>query len=264
MGTVPDIQDAPDARPAPPFRGEIRFEHVDLAYDPERGIITDLNLTIPAGSKVALVGSSGAGKSTIAGLLLRLYEPQRGRITIDGHDLADLTMESVRRQIAVVLQDSVLFRGSIRDNIALGDPNASAEAIEAAARLANAHDFISALPAGYDTPVGERGSTLSGGERQRIAIARAALRDAPIVVLDEPTTGLDGPSRATVLDAIAGLTADRTVVHITHDLAAVASFDMIFHLEDGTVAENGTHGQLLHQGGSYAAAFSQQPSVPPP
>lgn len=261
LRTIPDVRDRPGARPAPAFQGEIRFEDVDLAYDLDREVISDLTLTIPARAKVALVGSSGAGKSSLVGLLLRLYEPVRGRITIDGHDLADLTLESVRRQIAVVLQDSVLFRASIRDNIAFGDPAASPEAIEQAARLANAHDFIVDLPSGYDTVIGERGATVSGGERQRIAIARAALRDAPIVILDEPTTGLDGSSRATVLEALGRLMEGRTVVHITHDLEAVTAADVIFYLEGGRISETGTHSELVNRGGSYAKAFSVQGSA---
>jgi ATP-binding cassette subfamily B protein len=204
------------------------------------------------------VGSSGIGKSTLVSLLLRLYDPTKGRVLIDGRDIRDYTLASLRPQISVVLQDTLLFVASARENIAYGAPESTPEAVEAVARLANAHEFIQALPKGYDTVLGERGLTLSGGQRQRIAIARAAIRQAPILVLDEPTTGLDGENERTVLDALKRLAAGRTTFTISHDLHLAARADQIFYLEGGRVRETGTHAELMAASGSYAALYRQQ------
>jgi ATP-binding cassette subfamily B protein len=234
----PDIQDRSWARPAPAFLGDVRFEGVELSYVPGHPVLKGLDLWVRPGERVAVVGASGAGKSTLVSLLTRLRDPDAGRVLVDGHDLADLTLESVRRQVSIVLQDSVLFAGTVRDNIAFGRPDATDEDIEAAARLAGAHDFVLALPDGYDTVVGERGSTLSGGQKQRIAIARAAIRDAAIVVLDEALTGLDQDTEREVVQALARLTERRTTFVITHDLDAATDADRIVWLEGGVVVDD--------------------------
>ncbi|HMR66125.1 MAG TPA: ABC transporter ATP-binding protein, partial [Anaerolineae bacterium] len=258
----PAIRNRPDAKVAPPFKGAVRLEHISFAYRPGQPVLKYLNLAVEPGEQVALVGPSGSGKSTLASLLLRLYDPTGGRVTIDGTDIRRFTLESLRSQIGIVLQDSVLFGVSIRDNIAYGNLEASDEAIKAAARLANAHDFIEALPDGYDTILGERGATLSGGQRQRIAIARAAVRQAPIIILDEATTGLDGGNEQDVLQALARLTKGRTTFIITHDLPTIEQADQILYLEDGAVVEQGTHAELLRLGGRYANTYHTQAAQP--
>ncbi|MFM1770294.1 MAG: hypothetical protein RJA22_2823 [Verrucomicrobiota bacterium] len=252
---VPDVRDQPNAVPAPPLLGHVRFEGVAFRYQPDREVLQQIDLEVPAGSHVALVGQSGSGKSTLVSLLLRLYEPQAGRITIDGHDIRGFTLESLRAQVSVVLQDNLLFSGSVRDNIACVAPGATDAQIEAVARLANAHDFIAALPQGYDTLVGERGVSLSHGQRQRIAIARAAIRQAPILILDEPTTGLDKRSERAVLDALEKVYAGRTTFLISHDLRHAATADLILVLDHGTLAERGSHQALLQLNGRYAALW---------
>jgi ATP-binding cassette subfamily B protein len=208
------------------------------------------------------VGPSGIGKSTLVNLLLRFYDPSEGRVLIDGHDVREFTLASLRAQISVVLQDTVLFAATVRDNIGYGAPGLSIEAIEEAARLANADEFIRTLPQGYDTVLGERGVTLSGGQRQRIAIARAALRRAPILVLDEPTTGLDDDNERVVLEALDDLTEGRTAFFITHDLQLAARADLIFYLEEGRVVERGSHAELIEAGGRYALLYAQQVGLP--
>lgn len=258
LDTRPEIRDRPGARPAPPFRGVVRFERVSLAYEPGQEVLRSLDFEVPAGWTVGVVGPSGAGKSSLVGLLLRLYDPDRGAVLIDGTDIRRYTVLSLRVQIGIVLQESVLFATSLRENIAMGKPEASDEEVEAAARLANAHDFILDLPEGYDTEVGERGATLSGGERQRIAIARAAIRDAPLILLDEPATGLDRENEREVLAALARLARGRTTFHIAHDLRTVEEADLILYLEEGRVMEAGTHDRLLWEGGRYAATHELQ------
>jgi len=236
----------------------VRFEGVGFAYDPGHAALEAIDCTVEPGQHVALVGPSGSGKSTLVSLILRLYDPTAGRVLIDGRDVREYTLASLRTQISVVLQDSILFVGTIRDNIAQGAPGASPEAIEAAARLANAHGFIMAQPRGYDTVVGERGVTLSNGQRQRIAIARAAIRHAPLLILDEPTTGLDGENERAVLEALERLTDGRTTFLITHDLQLAARANLILHLEAGRVRECGTHAELLRAEGPYANLYRLQ------
>ncbi|GAX37720.1 ABC transporter ATP-binding protein [Nodularia sp. NIES-3585] len=254
----PDVRDAPDAIPARIFRGAVCFDHVDFAYDSGQVLLQDINLKIQPGQQVAIVGTSGGGKSTLVSLLLRLYDPTSGQVMIDGRDIREYTLESLRPQISVVLQDSLLFAASIRENIAYGIAGVSDAEIEEAARLANAHDFIAGLPQGYDTLVGERGATLSGGQRQRIAIARAAIRQAPILILDEPTTGLDKGNEKAVIDALQRLSANRTTFLITHDLYFATRADIIVYLESGRVVEQGSHWELIQHNGRYAALYQVQ------
>ena len=242
LDVAPEITDRPGAREVPALRGDVHFSGVWLSYVPGRPVLRGLDLRIAAGERVAVVGPSGAGKSTLVSLLTRLRDPDAGRVLVDGHDLRDLSLACLRSQVAIVLQDSVLFAVSVRDNIAFGRPGATDEQVVAAARLAEAHEFICALPDGYDTVVGERGSTLSGGQRQRIAIARAAVRDAPLVVLDEALSGLDTDTEREVVAALARLTAGRTTLVITHDLDAAADADRVVVLEDGVVAQDTTTG----------------------
>jgi ATP-binding cassette subfamily B protein len=257
----PLVADAPGAAPAPAFRGHVRLEGVGFAYDPARPVLAGVDLEALPGQTVALVGPSGIGKSTLANLLLRLYDPDAGRVTIDGADLRQFTIASVRRQMSIVLQDGVLFGGTVRDNIAHGRPGCTDAEIVAAARLANVHEFVAGLPDGYDTMIGERGATLSGGQRQRIAIARAAVRGAPILILDEPTNGLDEENERAVVDALARLSAGRTTFLITHDLRLAARADRIAYLEDAGIREMGTHAELMRLGGRYAAVYTLQAAV---
>jgi ATP-binding cassette subfamily B protein len=217
-----------------------------------------VDFEVPSGGQVALVGPSGIGKSTLVSLLLRMYDPTGGRVLIDGQDVRSFTLASLRSQVSVVLQDGLLFAASVRDNIAYASSGATAEEVEAAARLANAHDFIRALPEGYDTVLGERGVTLSHGQRQRLAIARAAVRRAPLLVLDEPTTGLDEENERAVVEALRRLAAGRTTFLVTHDLRLASRSDLILYLDRGGVAERGTHAELLDLGGRYAALYRMQ------
>jgi len=255
---TPDVRDLPNAIPAPPLRGIVRFQDVSFGYEAGKPVLREINLRGWPGQRVGVVGPSGAGKSSLAGLLLRLYDVTEGRVLLDGLDIREYKFESVRSQMSVVLQESVLFAVSAGENIAYGSPSASQEEIEAAARLANAHDFITALPQGYETVLGERGATLSGGERQRIAIARAALRDAPIIILDEPTTGLDKENAQAVNEALSRVIEGRTTFVIAHELSAVQDADLIVYLDDGRIVECGTHEQLMSQGGRYAAVYALQ------
>lgn len=252
LDQAPEVRDLPGAVVAPALRGGIRFEGVNFAYETERQALADIDLEILPGQRVAIVGPSGSGKSTLVSLLLRLYDPQRGHVLVDGHDLREYTLDSLRRQVGLVLQDGLLFASSVSENIACGAPVATQAEIEDAARLANAHEFITALPFGYDTVLGERGVTLSGGQRQRLAIARAAVRRAPILVLDEPTAGLDAPNEVAVMEALGRLATDRTVILVTHDLERAADADLVVLLDGGRIVETGTHRQLMASGGRYA------------
>jgi ATP-binding cassette, subfamily B, bacterial len=238
LDTDPDIVDRPGATDAPRLRGELTLEGVHLTYELGTWAVHDVDLRIEAGETVALIGPSGGGKSSIAALLLRLIEPTRGRILYDGCDADELTVSSLREQVSVVLQEPVLFATSIRENIRYGRLDASDEDIEAAAIAANAHGFISALPSGYDHVIEERGASLSGGQRQRIALARAMLRDAPIIVLDEATSSIDPDNQREIQDAISRLTEHRTTLVITHDRSSIVDCDRVLWVEDGRVSEH--------------------------
>jgi len=250
------IPEHPDAREPEPFKGAITFEHVAFSYKPEAPVLADVSFSIAPGQFVGLVGMTGSGKSTIVSLIPRFYDPTAGRILIDGADLRAYTLDGIRRQIGFVLQDTVLFRGTVRDNIAYGRPDATEEQIIAAARLANADEFIVRMPRGYDTMIGERGVTLSGGQRQRIGIARALIRDAPILIMDEPTAALDTESEKLVMEGLDRLMRGRTVLTITHRLNTIRGADTIIVLHGGIVAEQGTHDELLARSGIYAELYA--------
>ena len=255
----PDIKDAPNAIDAPRLKGEIVFERVGFGYDTDgKAVLKDISFAIKPGQKVALVGASGAGKSTIANLVLRLYDPSEGNIKIDGIDLRQYRRESLREQIGIVPQSALLFGDTIRENIAYGMLEASDEEIEQAARLSLAHDFITALPKGYDTIIGEAGCTLSGGQRQRISLARALLKQPAILLMDEPTAALDAESEKLVQDAFKQAFANHTTLMIAHNFSAIQGFDHILVLKDGCIIEQGHHDQLLAQRGYYHELFSLQ------
>lgn len=257
----PNVRDLPHAQKAHPFFGTVRFENVSFGYDAGRGILKDINFVAQPGQQVAVVGPSGSGKSTLLSLIIRLYDPDEGSILIDGQNIREYTLDSLRQQISVVLQDSVLFAVSLRENIAYGKMGATDKEVEKAARLASAHEFIMELPQGYDTVLSERGGTLSGGQRQRIALARAAIRQAPIVILDEPTTGLDNASDRIVSAALEKLTEGRTTFLISHNLRAVENADTILYVEGGSILEQGTHKELMRLGGYYATLYRLQSIV---
>lgn len=254
----PNVRDLPHSKKAHPFFGAVRLENVSFGYQPDQTLLKNISFSVEPGKTVALVGPSGNGKSTLLSLILRLYDPQEGRILIDGQDIREYKLDSLRQQISIVLQESVLFAASVRENIACGKIGASDREVEKAARLANAHEFIMKLPQGYDTILGERGATLSGGQRQRIAIARAAIRKAPIVILDEPTTGLDSASEYSVNSALRQLTKDQTTFIISHNLRTTEDADLILYVESGTIQERGTHQQLMSLGGRYATLYRLQ------
>jgi len=254
------IRDKPDARQAPRFTGRIEFDRVSFSYDRESAALSEVSVRIEPGQVAALVGPSGAGKTTMASLIPRFYDPVSGSVRIDGADVRDYTLKSLRDQISFVLQDTLLFRATIWENIAYGRPDADPEDTVRAATLANAHEFIMALPHGYATMVGDRGLSLSGGQRQRIAIARAIVRDTPILVLDEPTAGLDAASEQAVVEALDRLMAGRTSIVIAHHLNAIRHADVIFVVKGSEIVEHGTHETLLARGGLYAELYAIQAS----
>ena len=254
----PEIVDTPDAISCPSCKGNITFDNVSFAYTDGRPVIRGLSLNVAAGETVAFVGATGAGKTTIASLLLRFYEPQSGRILLDGCDIRKLTQESLRRQIGLVQQDVFLFGDSVRYNIAYAKPDATADEVQAAAKAAAADEFIQKLPAGYDTEVGERGVKLSGGQKQRLAIARVFLKNPPIVVLDEATSALDNITEQQIQRELDELAVGRTTLIIAHRLSTIRHADKIVVLDEGTVVECGTHEELLARKGHYFALYSKQ------
>jgi ATP-binding cassette, subfamily B, bacterial len=247
-----EIHDEPGARPAPRFTGQIDLVHVDFSYKEDEQVLRDVNMHVDAGQMVALVGPTGSGKTTIVNLIARFYDPVSGSVKIDGADVRHYTQKSLRSQISFVLQDTVLFSGTIWDNIAYGRPDASVMEIVKAAETANAMEFIEKLPAGFDTTVGERGVTLSGGQRQRIAIARAIVRNTPILILDEPTSGLDAASEQLVFDALDRLMEGKTSIVIAHRLSTIRRANCIYVIDSGGIVETGTHDELIqHEDGLY-------------
>jgi len=262
MQHVPEIADLPGAVRAPAFKGAVVFDHVHFSYENGQVLLQDIALQVEPGMRVAIVGPSGSGKSTLVSLVLRLYDPQKGRVLIDGRDIREYTIESLRSQISAVLQDNLLFAASVRENIAHGAAEATFDDIVAAARLANAHEFVMALPNGYDTVLGERGVTLSQGQRQRLAIARAAIRKAPILILDEPVTGLDQNNEQAVLESLERLDYGCSTLLITHDLRRAMGAHRVLYLEAGRIAESGTHQELIRANGPYARVFTLQAASP--
>lgn len=252
------IPERPDARDPDPFRGAITFDHVAFAYSEEAPVLRDVSFAIEPGELVGIVGPTGGGKSTVVSLIPRFYDATGGTISIDGVDIRDFKVNGLRNQIGFVLQDTVLFRGTVRENIAYGRPGATEEEIIEAARLANADEFIARMPHGYDTLVGERGQTLSGGQRQRIGIARAIIRNNPILILDEPTAALDTESEQMVIQALERLMKGKTVITIAHRLSTIRHANKIIVLKGGIVVEQGTHVELMALGGEYAGLYNIQ------
>ena len=246
------MKDLPGAHRAPQFRGKIELQNVSFSYGEDHPILKQVSLVIEPGQVAALVGPTGAGKTTIISLIPRFYDPNTGIVKIDGTDVRRFQQESLRQQISFVLQETLLFHAPVSYNIAYGKPNASPDEIVRAAMLANAHEFIERLPQGYDTVIGERGMMLSGGERQRIAIARAMIRNTPILVLDEASSGLDAASEKAVFDALDRLMKGKTSIVITHHLSTIRTADVIFVVDNGEIIERGNHASLLTRGGVYA------------
>jgi ATP-binding cassette subfamily B protein len=261
LDSVSEVRDLPGAVTAPAFTGAVQFEHVSYAYEPGHPALRNLNVNVTPGQRVALAGPSGGGKSTFLGMILRFHDPTEGRVMIDGRDVREYKLASLRPQISVVLQDTLLFATSVWDNIGCAATEATREQIIAAARLANAHEFILELPQGYDTVLGERGVTLSGGQRQRIAIARAAIRQAPILILDEPMAGLDEENERAVIEAFERVSAGCTTFLVSHDLQHAVRADCIIYLEDGRVLEQGTHSELMAANGRYARMYRMQATL---
>jgi ATP-binding cassette, subfamily B, bacterial len=260
MEIKPAVEDLPGASDLP-VSGAISYENVVFGYEPGRPVLHDISFTVEPGEVLAIVGPTGAGKTTLASLLVRFFDPWQGRLTIGGSDIRDFTVRSLRSQIALVLQDPFIFPTTIAENIALGRPDATREQIRSAAEAANAHSFIERLPDGYDAVVGERGATLSGGEKQRLSIARAFVKDAPLLVLDEPTSALDARTEALLLEALERLMAGRITLVIAHRLSTIRNADEILVLEHGRILERGSHERLIATDGLYRSLYSQQMQI---
>jgi ABC-type multidrug transport system fused ATPase/permease subunit len=258
LDTTDTTPEKPDGLEPETLEGEIEFSHIAFGYDSKIPVLKDVSFRIKSGQFVGVVGPTGSGKSTIVSLIPRFYDVQAGQVLIDGHDVRDYKLKELRDHIGYVLQDTILFRGTIRDNIAFGRPDASMTEIVAAAKLANAHDFISAMPLGYDTLVGDRGSTLSGGQRQRIGIARVVVRNSPILLLDEPTAALDSESEKLVIEALERVTKGKTVIAIAHRLSTIRNADKIVVITEGAAVEEGSHDELMERGGIYAELHRAQ------
>jgi ABC-type multidrug transport system fused ATPase/permease subunit len=256
------VADAPDAQPLPaPLRGDIRFENVRFGYDPARPVLHEVNLHIQPGERVALLGPSGVGKSTLLALVARLYDPDAGRVLLDGHDLRGATLQSLRSQMAQVQQETFLFNTSALENLRYGRADATREEVELAARAANAHGFLSALPQGYDTQLGERGIRLSGGQKQRLAVARALLANTPLLLLDEPTSAVEPESEASIIEGLERLMHGRTTLIVSHRLSLAQSADRVIVVADGRIVEDGTPGELLARPGGHFAAMVRADSA---
>jgi len=261
LDTRPEVHDPPNAVPLPQLKGHIKFHNVSFAYESGETVLRNINLEIKPGQKIGLVGPSGAGKTTLAKLILRFYDPTEGKITIDGHDLREVKQESLRRQIGIVLQEPFLFKGSIAENIAYGNPRAPPERIIEAAKAANIHDFILSLPEAYDTDVGERGHRLSGGEKQRVSIARALLRDPKILILDEATSSVDTATESLIQQALERLMENRTSIIIAHRLSTLRNADKILVIDHGEIIEEGSHEELIRLGGLYSRLCRMQAAL---
>jgi subfamily B ATP-binding cassette protein MsbA len=258
LETEREVKDLPGARPAPRFKGQIDFEKVHFSYEPGSPVLRDVSFRIEPGQVAALIGPTGAGKTSIISLIPRFYDPESGQVKIDGQDIRRFTQQSLRQQISLVLQETVLFHAPVWNNIAYGKPGATRSEILRAAELANAHEFIEKMPEGYNTLIGERGVTLSGGQRQRIAIARAVIRNSPILILDEPSSGLDAAAEKLVFEALNCLMEGKTSIVIAHRLATIRRADIIFVVKDGAIVESGKHEELLRSGGLYSEFYDLQ------